>query len=148
MKRSKETKRLLEDVEFYCTAHGIRFTEPRRLVLTIISESKKPLGAYDILDLFGKWSKNPKPPTIYRAIDFLQSHGFIHKIESLNSFVSCHAGHTHKGSQFAVCDNCGTVEEVHLCDVPDSFQKQLKKSGFKLGHWNVELHGQCHNCRS
>lgn len=146
MKISRETKKLLDTVGAYCERHGLRFTDPRRLVLTIIAESKNPVGAYDVLAQFGKTVKNPKPPTIYRALEFLQENGFIHKIESLNAFVPCHADHAHHGSQFMICDDCGRVEEVHLCNLPDPLQKKLNKTKFKLAHWNVELHGHCADC--
>lgn len=147
MKTSTATKQLLAEVEAWCDAHGARFTEQRRAVLSIIAESKNPIGAYDILAAFGKFFPNPKPPTIYRAIEFLQSGGFVHKIESLNAFVTCHAGHAHRGSQFMVCDSCGHVEEVHLCHLPDELEKKINKTKFDLSHWNAELHGTCDDCR-
>lgn len=146
MRISKDTKQLLAEVEAHCQEHGIRFTEPRRLVLSIIAESKQPIGAYDILAKLGEFIDNPKPPTIYRAIEFLQGGGFIHKIESLNAFVSCHAGHSHNGSQFMVCDDCGRVEEVHMCELPAPFQKKMAQTNFKMHHWNIELHGTCGSC--
>ena len=37
------------------------------------------------------------PPTVYRALDFLLEHGFIHKLASINAFVGCH----HPGSAAA-----------------------------------------------
>jgi Fur family zinc uptake transcriptional regulator len=145
----KEIEKLLKHVESYCEKHGIRFTEPRRHVLEIIAtHPDRPLGAYDILEKMAKILKDPKPMTVYRAIDFLSEHGFIHRIESLNAFVSCHAGHTHNGSQFMVCDSCGTVEEVHLCDLPNPFQKKVAEKKFKLSHWNAELHGTCGKCQA
>jgi len=96
------TQTLLKKAEQFCEDNTHRLTQPRREVLKIISSSKKPIGAYDILKKLGKTLKDPKPPTAYRAIDFWQEHGFIHRIESLNAFVSCLAGHNHEGSQFMV----------------------------------------------
>lgn len=138
---------LVKEVEAYCREHGIRFTDQRRMVLEIIAGSKKPMGAYDILAQMGKEVDNPKPTTVYRAIDFLKEHAFIHKIESLNAFVPCHAGHSHEGSQFMVCDDCGKVEEVHLCHLPKDLQKRIDDTGFKLSRWNTEIHGTCQSCQ-
>jgi Fur family zinc uptake transcriptional regulator len=92
------TKAALKKATEYCEAHKHRLTEPRLAVLKIIAESAKPLGAYEILEKLGKTIKNPKPPTAYRAIEFWQEHGFIHRIESLNAYIACEAGHQHKGS--------------------------------------------------
>ena len=87
----------LKQVESYCEEHKHRLTQPRVEVLKIISSSKKPLGAYEILDRLDGVMKNPKPPTVYRAIEFWQQIGFIHRIESLNAYDACEAGHQHKG---------------------------------------------------
>lgn len=140
----KET--MVQAVETYCVEHGIRFTPPRRYVLEIIASSKTPLGAYDILERLGSHIDNPKPPTAYRAIDFLREHGFVHRIESLNAYVICGVDHRHMGSQFLVCDTCGKVTEAHLCHLPKDLAAQADQAGFTLTRWDAELHGTCKDC--
>ncbi|NBX66966.1 MAG: transcriptional repressor [Proteobacteria bacterium] len=129
-----------------CEASGTRLTDTRRLVLEIIAASKKPIGAYDVLAQLSKKINNPKPPTAYRALEFLQQHGFIHRIESLNAYMVCGIGHRHEGSQFMICDSCGTVAEAHLCTMPAPIADKAKTAGFTLNHWNLELHGTCREC--
>ena len=78
-----------EKIVEICKKNKWRLTEPRLEVLRIISLSKKPIKAYDILKKLANKIKNPKPPTAYRAIEFWQSHHFIHRIEpQLNFFAS------------------------------------------------------------
>ena len=137
---------IIVKTEAYCEEHGLRFTDPRRMVLEIIAAAEKPLGAYDILALIGKKIDNPKPPTVYRAIEFLSEHQIIHRIESLNAYILCQSDHRHEGSQFMICDDCGTVTEAHLCDLPAPLSSKTKQEGFELSSWNVELHGTCRNC--
>ena len=137
------SKDILRKATSYCEENKHRLTEPRFAVLKIIASSKKPLGAYDILDKLGKFIDNPKPPTAFRAIDFWKEHGFIHRIESLNAYVSCDEDHNNNGSQFMVCNDCGHVEEVHLCHMPKDLEKKAKKNGFKIKHCNTEINGQC-----
>lgn len=141
-----EITKLTKQVEAFCADRGIRFTEPRRYVLEIVAAAKKPIGAYDILAALGKKIENPKPPTAYRAIEFLEENGFVHKIESLNAFVLCHTDHRHNGSQFLICDSCGDVTEAHLCHVPDDLSRKTQEAGFRVSSWNTELHGTCKNC--
>lgn len=140
-------KSILKTAEEYCMMHKHRFTQPRQEVLKIVSMSHKPLGAYEILDQLGKVIENPKPPTAYRAIEFWQEHGFIHRIESLNAYVVCEAGHQHKGSQFMICDGCEKVTEAHMCDLPEELQSMIETKGFEAQRWNIELHGTCDLCR-
>lgn len=137
---------LLKTYDTYCKEAGLRASEPRRYVLEIIAGADKPATAYEILDALGKKIKSPKPPTVYRALESLSEHGFIHRIESLNAYIACGEGHRHQGSQFMICDSCGHVEEIHLCSVPDSLQKQAAAKDFTIKYWNVELHGQCAQC--
>lgn len=136
----------LKQVEEYCAEHGHRFTDPRRYVLEIIADANKPLGAYDILAELAKKIDHPKPPTAYRAIEFLTEHGFVHRIESLNAYVTCHSDHRHQGSQFMICDSCGDVVETHLCHLPDPLEARTLECGFHLSRWNVEIHGTCAAC--
>jgi len=132
--------------EIFCEANKYRFTKPRAEVLKIILSSHKPLGAYDILERLAKTINNPKPPTAYRAIDFWQEHGFVHKIESLSAYIACDADHRHQGSQFIICDNCGISIETHLCALPKEFKNSVLENAFTPSSWNLEIHGLCIKC--
>jgi Fur family zinc uptake transcriptional regulator len=138
---------LLKTAEEYCRENKLRFTDARRDVLKIISGRSKPIGAYNVLEKLKKANPDAKPMTAYRALDFLQENHFIHRIESLNAYIACEAGHHHSGSQFMICTKCGSVSEAHTCHLPDAFEKQLKKNKFDLKFWNTEFHGLCAKCK-
>jgi|TARA_R110002126_G_scaffold13118_3_gene56504 Fur family zinc uptake transcriptional regulator len=142
----QESAAFLSAVETFCQAEGIRFTDARRHVTTIISSSDKPLGAYDVLAQLAVYIDNPKPPTVYRAIEFLLENKFIHRIESLNAYVTCQSDHRHTGSQFLVCTKCSKVIESHLCSLPPALKASVDKEGFTAQSWNVEIHGLCADC--
>jgi Fur family zinc uptake transcriptional regulator len=140
------TKDIIRKAQNYCDVGGHRFTDPRKYVLKIIAAADKPITAYDVLAKLGEKIVNPKPPTAYRAIEFLSDHHFIHRIESLNAYVLCQSDHHHEGSQFMICDDCGTVTEAHLCHLPSTLEAKTRAEGFHLSRWNVELHGTCKAC--
>ena len=136
-----------EKIVEICKKNRWRLTEPRLEVLRIISLSEKPIKAYEILKQLASKIKNPKPPTAYRAIEFWQKHNFIHRIESLNAYAICSQGHTHRGSQFLICDDCGKVIESNfLTNLPQILQKTTPKSNFKPLRWNLEVNGICNQC--
>lgn len=145
MATQKMTK-VIEALHIYGKENGHRITAPREYVLEIVAAAQKPMTAYDILEALGGKLDKPKPPTAYRALEFLVAHDFLHRIESLNAYIACAEDHKHKGSQFMICDACGRVEEVHLCHVPDGLSQKAQSKGFTLSHWNVELHGKCEEC--
>ena len=136
-----------EKIVEICNKNKWRLTKPRLEVLRIISLSKKPIKAYDILKKLASKIKNPKPPTAYRAIEFWQKHHFIHRIESLNAYSICNKGHAHAGAQFLICDDCGRVVESNFTiNLPQILQKTNPKSTFKPLRWNIEVNGICNQC--
>lgn len=140
------TKKAVQSFKNYCKDHDLRVTPPRLSAFRIVHHAPKPITAYEVLENMSKDIKSPKPPTAYRALDFLTEHGFVHRIESLNAYVSCCVNHKHEGSQFMICDACGYVEEIHLCSLPKALQDKVENEKFSIHHWNVEVHGTCAKC--
>jgi Fur family zinc uptake transcriptional regulator len=90
--------------------------------------------------------KNPAPPTVYRALDFLLEQGLVHKLESLHAYVGCaHPDHPH-ASQFLICDDCGEVAEVEAPNVDKSLKAAGEAIGFRTKRPVVELLGTCAQC--
>lgn len=137
----------LKQAEAYCEKQGLRLTAPRAQVLGIMVESARPLTAYEILEQLGKTVRNPKPPTVYRALEFLQGAGLVHRVESLNAYLTC-GGHDHGGAdiQFLICDGCGDVREVDLPHVADNVARGATAVGFKASRSSTEVHGLCDGC--
>lgn len=142
------SQNLINQAHIICEKKKERLTKPRLEVLKILSKSHEPIGAYEIINQLKDILDSPKPPTIYRAIDFWLQMGFIHRIESLNAYVACHSNHSHLGAQFMICGDCNTVTEVHLDKITQSLQQSLSQTSFLCSRWNLEIHGQCGNCRS
>ncbi len=120
---------------------GERFTPLREHVLELIISDGHAVKAYDLLDRLSPELGSPKPPTVYRALDFLSKHGLIHRVEALNAFIAC--DHSHKGhlAEFFICETCQSVEERHAHDHAD-----CKPDGFSIRRSVVEHYGQCAKC--
>ncbi len=132
--------------EALCRERGVRLTVQRKAVLRLLCESDKPQGAYDLLDRMRGIVKNPAPPTVYRALDFLLEQGLVHKLESLHAYVGCtHPEHPHT-SQFLICGDCGEVAEVEDPNIAKSLQAAGKAVGFRTKQTLVELLGTCAQC--
>ena len=130
----------------FCEHHKYRLTEPRLRVLTLLVNEKKALGAYDILSLLTTKDSRPKPPTIYRAIDFWVEHGFIHKVESTNAFLACAHDHCHGNFYLLICDHCEVVKELIVESLPKTILSLLKKQGFSMRRSTTEVYGLCGQC--
>ena len=72
--------RLLTLASERCVAQGERMTEPRRRVLQLLLAAGEPVKAYDLIARFGADGQAAKPPTVYRALEFLERKGLAHRI--------------------------------------------------------------------
>ncbi|WP_116474291.1 zinc uptake transcriptional repressor Zur [Zobellella maritima] len=140
-------QRQLEQAERLCQQRSVRFTPTRRHVFTLLAEHKGAVSAYELLDRLKQLEPNAKPPTVYRALDFLLSQGFVHKVESLNAFLFCDHFAKHHPMQLLICDNCGLVIELHDEAINQAFNQQAEQHGFAITNQTIEAHGHCGQCR-
>ena len=140
-------KAFVREVSAACESRGLRLTEIRLQVLELIAAEYKPVKAYDLLDKLKDDRSNAAPPTVYRALDFLLENGFIHKLESINAFVSCHHPAEAHQVPFLICDVCSSAQEV--CDerVAELIDAQARAFGFRAQGQTLEVHGVCKDCR-
>ena len=137
---------LIAEVRAKCTALGLRFTPLREKVLELIANASGPSKAYTLLEQLRTEHDSAAPPTVYRALEFLLEHGFVHKVESINAFVACpHPGGSHL-AQFLVCDQCGTAIELEGEMLPKLLTELAVAQQFSAERLVVEVHGRCINC--
>lgn len=142
-----DTQPLIQQAERQCQQRGVRFTPIRRRVLEMISSSPGGLKAYDLLDRLTSEHASARPPTVYRALDFLIEQGLVHRIESLNAYVACPCPEHVHGFQLLICRHCGRVEELHLDEVNEQLSHRAQALGFRVDRQTIELLGTCDVCR-
>ena len=137
----------LAEAEARCSAAAERLTEPRRRVLELLLKSGAPVKAYDLMASFAEGGGAPaKPPTVYRALEFLERQGFAHRIESLNAYVACRrSGETHAAA-FLICDCCGAAREIEPPSEAD-LARLSAGAGYELRSVMLEARGLCGACR-
>ena len=138
--------RALKRAEALCHQRGTRFTRMRRRVLELIWESHRAVKAYDLLDRLTESEKSARPPTVYRALEFLIEHGLVHRVDSLNAYVGCSGSDDLHNAQFLICQKCGEVREVDGALIDRAVRRQAAAAGFTVRRQTVELHGECPSC--
>ncbi len=140
-------EKILSQAEAICLQRNVRLTPQRLEVLRLMSRQHGAISAYDLLDLLRSSEPQAKPPTVYRALDFLLEQGFVHRVESTNSYVVCHhfeqPSHT---SAMLICDRCGAVAEQHAEGVENILKSLALSTGFALANSVIEAHGLCKEC--
>jgi Fur family zinc uptake transcriptional regulator len=135
----------LSGAEARMLAAGERMTSSRRRVLEMLLEAGHPVKAYDLMAGFAPGEANAKPPTVYRALEFLERQGLAHRIPSLNAYVACRVEGGHDAA-FLICDCCGSTREIEPPGA-DALSRQAGAAGFSVSGVMLEAHGLCADCR-
>jgi Fur family transcriptional regulator, zinc uptake regulator len=148
---------LMAAAERAVSARGETLTAPRAKVLGALLSSGRPMKAYDLMAVAGGEDGPAKPPTVYRALDFLCRMGLVHRIESDATFVAC--GHLHDAPDgldgasgghdavaLLVCERCGHAEEVFVPAAIAAVGEAAAAAGFAPSRLVLEGRGQCAAC--
>jgi Fe2+/Zn2+ uptake regulation proteins len=137
----------LKTAEAICQKNGQQLTDIRRKVLSIIWQSHQPAKAYDILEKLADAGYSGKPPTVYRALDFLIANRLIHKINRINAFVGCSHAEREHGCYLFFCQQCKQVTECCNFDFANALDRLANEFSFQLSASDIELEGTCGRCK-
>lgn len=122
-------------------------TRNQALVFKALDKAGGPLSAYTILDQL-RDDGFRAPLQVYRALEKLQEFGLVHRLESVNAFVACcHPhGHQHEMTAFAICQNCGKVEEFSDAIIAERLGEWVRTYRFTPAKTTIEIRGDCAVC--
>lgn len=125
----------------------MELTANQQRVLSTLKQAQAPLSAYNLLDQL-RGQGFSAPTQVYRALERLIEDGLVHRLESLNAYVSCTraSGCQHGPTAFAICDKCGHVDEFVDRSLGRSLGAWVKESAFSLRESTIELRGLCGKC--
>jgi Fur family zinc uptake transcriptional regulator len=138
----------IDTARLICARRGTRLTEMRQRVLELIWNGHAAVKAYDLLELLSAPDRAVRPPTVYRALEFLLENGLIHRIESLNAYVGCPSPGEAHVSQFLICENCAVVTELLGRDIARLVRDEADQHGFLIRRQTVEVQGLCRQCQA
>ncbi len=138
----------LQRAEALVVQKGLRLTPVRRRVLEILLEEHRALGAYEVLNRLAAEGFANQPPVAYRALDFLEEQGLVHRIQRLNAFTACmHLGEAH-APVFLICRGCNLVAEAPAEPVLVALKAAAADKGFVIEGSTVEALGLCPGCKA
>jgi len=90
------------------TARGVRMTQQRRTILSIIETAKQHLDASQILRRAKKFDSSVDRVTVYRTLSLLKRHGLVDELDLLHlrgrTAISTSAAHNAIICTWRVCD--------------------------------------------
>lgn len=142
---SENTQRF-EDAIAALKRKSCRITEPRKALLQVLIESRKPLSAEEAHIALG--SESYDLVTVYRNLETFDSAGIATRIptEAGKSLFELHLGGHEHHHHHIICRKCHKAECLDHCEV-----SKLEAIADKLGYTEVshilELYGVCSDCR-
>lgn len=127
---------------------NLKFTQPRKLILTKVFELHEHFDIEQLYDLIHKVSKEVSRATVYRTIPLLTEAGLIQRSvrsESRDTFehIFGHPKHAHW-----VCKTCGTVTETNIQDFLKLVKSKSTAQNFTVEDINLTINGICWKCHN
>ncbi len=113
-------------------------------IFEVLKGAARPLSAYDILEAL-KGTSIKAAVQVYRGLDKLIGQHRVHRIESLNAFVTCTCEVHQSPAAFFICETCGKT--VEFDPQPGLGMLQATAAGFHVRRASLELQGLCEDCR-
>ena len=135
------------DLRRACKERGLRFTRSRMEILALLHAHGGPLKAYELLDVLHQTSPNAAPAAVYRSLDFLHRHGFIHRLPSIHAYVVWHVDDGERAPTAFICDTCQAATLVDTRPDLSTVSSEATALGFELATGALEVHGTCRQCR-
>ncbi len=122
---------------------GQRLTMQKKEVLKALH--KKPQTVLQIFNSIKSKNSSIDKVTIYRILTGLIELKIVKEI-NLGSREGCYELSNCEHHHHLVCENCGQIEDVKLCE--DTILKEVKKqSSFKVKNHSLEFFGTCKKCQ-
>lgn len=132
--------------ETYCQTNGLIFTPIRRAVLQQLLTDNRSFGAYELIDALKATGRKIQPPSIYRALDFLTTHGLAYRVHSQNGYVASMVAHSRTVPVLLICETCGKVAEVGSSGLTALLHNVAQDGGLTVTQPVIELRGVCEGC--
>jgi len=129
-----------------CSARSLNLTPIRAEALKQIARAGKPIKAYDLLERMRGGPGASAPPTVYRALEFLLEHGFIHRLVSINAFLACHHPAVSHVVPILICKSCETAQELEDETLAAQLDALARAEGFQPQASYLEVLGTCAAC--
>ncbi len=140
------SKRVIKNAKEVCHEGSLNLTPIRKKVLEIIASNHKPSRAYDILSKLKDGGFSDKPPTVYRALDFLIENKMVHKLSTINAYVACFNDEAEEVSCFLICEKCQDIEEFQDEAVIKAMTNIGKNKRINIKNVNLEISFRCDQC--
>ncbi|MBL3519046.1 Fur family transcriptional regulator [Aliarcobacter lanthieri] len=139
---------VINDLRRIVKQKGLKYTEQREIVLSILLHANDHLTAEEIYNQIKKEypKSNVGIATVYRALSFLEEVDLIASInfgtegKKYESNMKSHHDHL-------ICTECNSIIEFVDDEIEKRQEKIAKANKFKISSHSMQLYGICENCQ-
>jgi len=138
----------IEELKKIVKQKGLKYTEQREIVLSILIHATDHLSAEDVYNQIKTQypESNIGIATVYRALSFLEEVDLITSItfgtdgKKYESNAKSHHDHL-------ICTKCGKIVEFLDDEIEKRQERIAKKNKFKITSHSMQLYGTCSDCQ-
>lgn len=130
-------------------SRGIRMTQQRRAILSVIETAKKHLDASQILRKAQRVDSSVDRSTVYRTLELLKRQGMVDELDLMHLEGERHFYERKLGQDHIhmACLRCGKITEF-VSAVFETLKGQLERDcRFNIVVARLEVGGYCSSCR-
>jgi Fur family ferric uptake transcriptional regulator len=132
-------------LQAFCAERGIRMTQQRRAILSVMETAKKHLDAAQLLRKAQRLDASVDRSTVYRTLQLLKRQGLIDELDLMHIHGEGHyyerklnRDHIHMA-----CLRCGKISEF-VSDVFEQLKQQVESDcRFRIVVSRLEIGGYC-----
>jgi len=128
---------------------GVRLTQQRRAILSVIETANKHLDASQILRKAQKLDASVDRSTVYRTLGLLKRHGLVDELDLMHVKGEAHyyERKLDKEHIHITCLRCGRITEF-VSEMYDTLKETLQRDcRFHIAVSRLEVGGYCASCR-
>jgi len=129
------------ELEKKCVEAGLKMTEPRRAVLSVLTHAHDHPSVEDVYDRAKKKDPSISIATVYRTLSLLDELGLVYKHDFSDSDHSRYEVNTDHHHHLIDVDS-GKVIEFQNDEIEAMKQKIAEELGYELVECRLELYGR------
>ncbi|MDN5126313.1 Fur family transcriptional regulator [Aliarcobacter butzleri] len=139
---------IIDELRKIVKQKGLKYTEQREIVLSILLHAKEHLTAEEIYNQIKKDypTSNVGIATVYRALSFLEEVDLITSI-TFGTEGKKYESNSKSHHDHLICTQCARIIEFIDEEIEKRQEKIAKNNKFKITSHTMQLYGVCENCQ-
>lgn len=139
---------IIEELKKIVKQKGLKYTEQREIVLSILLQANGHLTAEEIYNQIKKDypTSNVGIATVYRALSFLEEVDLITSI-TFGTEGKKYESNSKSHHDHLICTQCARIIEFIDEEIEKRQEKIAKNNKFKITSHTMQLYGVCENCQ-